>query len=111
MSLRGVLPTNRLSLLKYFALSVNVILACLMSVFWAGGLLMFFYSPQHVNLFRMVEKSLLYMPIHSAIIMCATISIPMLLITKNFDTDRNCRIVSSSYLAIFITSIVVFVSI
>ena len=59
----------------------------------------------------MVEKSLLYMPIHSAIIMCATISIPMLLITKNFDTDRNCRIVSSSYLAIFITSIVVFVSI
>ena len=59
-------------------------------------------------MFEMLEHFLFYGPVHFVIMTSASISIPMLLITKNFDTDRNCRIVSSSYLTIFITSMVVF---
>ena len=73
------------------------------------GIMASFSEPTII--FETLEWLLLDLPTHFAIGMAASISIPMLLITKNFDTDRNCRIVSSSYHAIFITSIVVFVSI
>ena len=109
MFLRGVLPTNRLSLLKYLALAVNLILAGSMSFVWAGFMIGSYARSS--SMFEMLEHFLFYAPLHFAIVMAASISIPMLLITKNFDTDRNCRIVSSSYHALFVTSIVVFVSI
>ena len=108
MFLRGVLSINRLSQLKFFALAVNLTIACLTSGLLSFGIMALFFKPTIV--FETLERLLLDTPTHFAIGIAASISIPMLLITKNFDTDRNCRMVSSSYLAAFTISTVLFVS-
>jgi len=94
-------------LLKYSAVAANLLTVAAVAILLGiGGITLYFSESDVLEILWSLASS----PAHLFVGALALASVPMLLITKNFDRGRKYRIISVSYNALLPLSVAAFVS-
>lgn len=101
------MPTNLYFLLKYSAVAANLLTVAAAAVLLGiGGITLYFSESDVLEILGNMASG----PAHFFVGALVLASVPMLLVTKNFDRGRKYRIISVSYSALLPLSVAAFVS-